>query len=216
MQNILFDLDGTLIDPHEGITKSIQYALGRLEIPTPDDLSWCIGLPLTDSFAKLLGTSDAQTVTKAIGIYRERYAKKGLYENKVYPGIESCLSQLQSRGKSLFLATSKPKVFAKTIIEGFNLSRYFKGIYGSELDGSLSQKTDLIGYIIEQETLRKDETIMVGDRKFDLIGANGQGIRSIGITWGYGSKEEILAHNPTMVCESPDALQELISQSETS
>ncbi|MHA1153456.1 MAG: HAD hydrolase-like protein, partial [Alphaproteobacteria bacterium] len=135
MGDIFFDLDGTLTDPKPGITRSIQYALDKLDrdVPTEDELVWCIGPPLLESFERMLG--DSRLAVTAMSLYRERFADKGLYENGVYPGIENTLSILSESGRRLFIATSKPTVYATRIVEHFELGKFFERVFGPELDG---------------------------------------------------------------------------------
>src|SRR5665213_2239588 len=142
---IFFDLDGTLTDPKPGITRSIQYALHKLEqstIPTEDQLTWCIGPPLRASFVKLLGGEASADL--AVSLYRERFSDVGLYENSLYAGIRDVLSTLRNTGHRLFVATSKPHVFADRIIDHFDLRHHFDHVYGYELDGSRVDKSDLL------------------------------------------------------------------------
>ncbi len=153
--NLLFDLDGTLTDPFPGIRKCISYALDKIgrQLPPRESLRWCIGPPLKDSFAKLLASDDEELVGKAITFYRERFSAVGLFENRVYEGIPEALEALQGDGHTLYVATSKPTVYAERIIDHFNLHRYFKRIYGSELDGTRSDKTSLISHILKRESI---------------------------------------------------------------
>jgi phosphoglycolate phosphatase len=143
---IWFDLDGTLTDPKLGITRSIQYALSRpdRQPPPEDELMWCIGPPLRASLKTLLGTDDL--AVKALSFYRERFADIGIFENEIYLGIEDTLSVLAKSGRRLFVATSKPSVYAERIIDHFKLRFYFERVFGSDLDGRRSDKTDLMGY----------------------------------------------------------------------
>jgi len=204
-ENILFDLDGTLTDPFIGITKCIEYALLEIGRPVPEDLRWCIGPPLHTSFKTLLGdevSAEDDLVKHAMTLYRKRYAEKGINELTVYDGIVDLLDSLNGSGFSVFLATSKPRVYAQEILKNKKLDTYFKTIYGSELDGTRTDKTELIKYIIDSENLAKNSTVMIGDRKFDLIGAAENQIDSIAITWGYGSQEEFSHENPAHIISS--------------
>ena len=191
--NLLFDLDGTLTDPFTGITKCIGYALDMLdrESPPTESLHWCIGPPLKDSFAKLLASDDDVLTERAIAFYRERFGTVGLFENEVYDGIPEMLEALQKSGHTLYVATSKPVVYAERIIDHFGLHRYFKGIFGSELDGTRSDKKSLISYILQRELMAPSETSMIGDREHDIIGAKENGIFGFGVLWGYGTKDEL-------------------------
>ncbi len=209
--NILFDLDGTLTDPRVGIVASIQYALGKLGRTAPVDselLRW-IGPPLRDSFRELLNTTNAVNVEQALAFYRERYSTIGLLENAVYPGIPEALESLRGRGDVLFVATSKPGVFAQRILEHFKLAGYFRGIWGCELDGSLSDKTSLIAHILEQEHLHRAGSVMVGDRSHDAVGALANGIVPIGVLWGYGDEQELIAAKCKLLLRAPAELQQI-------
>lgn len=201
--HVLFDLDGTLTDPQEGITTCIRHALSQLniEIDPVVDLTSYIGPPLHKTFQTLCeGTDLAET---AISLYRERYSELGLYENEVYEGIPECLEQLMGVAESIHVATSKPTVFSERIIDHFELTQYFNKVYGSKLDGSLSDKTELIKHIIDQESLPPKNTVMLGDRRFDMIGAKNHGLKTVGVLWGYGSREELIESRADSLCARP-------------
>jgi len=203
--NLLFDLDGTLTDPFPGITKCILYALDMLDRPLPpgESLHWCIGPPLKDSFAKLLSSDDDALVEKAIAFYRERFGSIGLYENEVYDGIPEALKILKKNGHTLYVATSKPALYAGQIIDHFSLHRYFKRIHGSELDGTRSDKTILISHILEKESILSIEASMIGDREHDIIGAKENGVHGYGVLWGYGTKDELEASGAHAFISTP-------------
>jgi phosphoglycolate phosphatase len=206
MDAIFFDLDGTLTDPKTGITRSIQYALQKLDlpVPTPDELTWCIGPPLRDSFVKLLG-GDSQA-DLAVTLYRERFGDVGLYENAVYPDIEYILSALKRSHGRLFVATSKARVFAERIIEHFGLSSYFERVFGAELDGTRVHKTDLLAYALDKTGVEASRALMIGDRSHDIIGAKNNGMDALGVLYGYGSREELIEAGASHVCASPRAV----------
>jgi phosphoglycolate phosphatase len=210
---ILFDLDGTLSDPKVGITRSIQYALAGLNrpVPTDDDLTWCIGPPLRQSFATLLQTSDLALLTRAIDLYRDRFARVGLFENTLYPEIPDLLQKLRGAGYKCFVATSKPQIFAERIIEHFQLTTLFDGIYGSELDGIRSDKCELLHHIIQLEQLSPQTTMMIGDRKHDIIGAKRHNLTTIGVTYGYGSADELNAHGADYLAHTPTEILTLLA-----
>jgi phosphoglycolate phosphatase len=203
MTTIYFDLDGTLTDPKLGITRSIRYALSKLDRPPPpeDELTWCIGPPLRASLKKLLGTNDL--ADEALSLYRERFTDIGIFENEIYPGIENTLSVLAKSGRRLFVATSKPSVYAKRIIDHFKLTTYFERVFGSELDGRRSDKTDLLGYALQAMGVDPSQAIMVGDRSHDMIGARNNQMTAVGVLYGYGSKEELVAAGAHHVCTTP-------------
>ena len=205
MQNILFDLDGTLTDPKLGITRSIQYALEKLNKPVPacDDLTWCIGPPLLESFLQLLGTNKLALAREALAIYRERFSVIGKFENTVYPEVPELLQTLQRQGFTLFLATSKPEVYAKDILEHFHLAPYFDGIYGSQLNGDLVAKGELIHYIMQHEGFQAESALMVGDRKHDVLGAACCDMKSLGVLYGYGARRELIEAGADFLADTP-------------
>jgi phosphoglycolate phosphatase len=206
MTAIYFDLDGTLTDPKAGITRSIQYALEKLGriAPAEDELTWCIGPPLRATLKKLLGTDDL--AEQALLLYRERFADIGIFENAIYPGIEDTLTALAGSGRRLFVATSKPGIYAERIIDHFKLRAYFERVFGSELDGRRSEKTDLLGYALQTTGVDPSQAIMIGDRSHDMIGARNNGMTAVGVLYGYGSEAELLAAGAHHVCATPRGL----------
>jgi phosphoglycolate phosphatase len=211
MDAIYFDLDGTLTDPKPGITRSIQYALQRLDhhtIPTEDELTWCIGPPLRSSFVRLLGDHAAD---RAVALYRERFSDIGLYENGVYDGIDDVLTELRASGHRLFVATSKAHVFADRIIDHFRLRRHFERVFGAELDGTRADKSHLLEYALKEVSVDPARTLMIGDRSHDMIGAKNNGMKGIGVLYGYGSREELLGAGAQQVCATPGAILGCIS-----
>lgn len=211
-ENILFDLDGTLTEPRKGIVRCIEYSLEKMNYPIPadSDLSNYIGPPLQASFGELLETKDSDLIDTAIFFFRERFREKGQYENSVYDGINELLTKLTQQKKQLFVATSKPEIFAANILNHFNLTQYFTGIYGSLLDGTRSDKTTLIKYLMDEEKLSPEATIMIGDRKHDIAGATSNKLDSIGVLWGYGTKEELKAAEATYLCSSVPDIADLV------
>lgn len=209
---ILFDLDGTLTDPKIGITKSVQYALVKFGIEEPDldKLIPFIGPPLVESFQEFYSLNEEQAQA-AVRYYREYFAKTGMYENAVYPGIIELLAELKSAGKELIVATSKPTVFSEQIIEHFGLTQFFKAIVGSNLDGSRIHKDEVIAFALQDLTgTIYDSVIMVGDRKHDIIGAQKNGIASIGVTYGYGTQEELTQAKPVYSAATVEELGKLL------
>lgn len=206
-QVYLFDLDGTLTDPKEGITKSVAYALEKFDITVKhlDDLCVFIGPPLLDSFMKEYGMSESMA-NDAIRYYREYFSLKGIFENKVYDGIEAMLKMLKEKGHTCIVATSKPEEFARQIIEHFQLQAYFDDVCGATMDGSRSKKGDVIAYALNKHAIKKDAAIMVGDRKHDIIGAHENGLPCIAVLYGYGSREEFIEAKADVIIESVDDL----------
>jgi len=205
VEAILFDLDGTLTDSFEGITRSIQYAvtsLGARE-PTRAELKAYIGPPLRGTFALLLGTEDAQVIERALTLYRERFSVIGLFENEVYADVPRLLAALRAHQYRLYLATSKRRVYAERILAHFSLAHHFARIYGTEFDGRYENKAELIMHILRQEHLVPETTLMIGDRSHDIIAAKQNGMRSIGVTYGYGTNEELVQADPDHICGSP-------------
>lgn len=196
--NILFDLDGTLTDPREGITRSVQHALAKLGIDEPDlqALEHFIGPPLLQCFMHSYDFDEA-TAWQAVNHYRERFREVGLYENRLFDGVGALLQLLQSQQRTLYIATSKPTVFAEQIAKHFGFVQHFKVIYGSELDGTRTDKVELIAHLLEQEQLPRDGTLMIGDRKHDLIGARRNGLHAAAVGYGFGSFSELQAEAPT-------------------
>lgn len=209
---ILFDLDGTLTDPKEGITKSVAYALESFGIHVEDLDSLCkfIGPPLKESFMVYYGLDDAQG-DQAVEKYRERFAVTGLFENKVYPGIREMLELLKEQGKTLLVATSKPSIYARQILEHFDLMKYFAFLSGSELDGTRVDKAEVITYALQENKIQDlSKVIMIGDREHDIIGANKNGIDSIGVLYGYGCREEFEKNHASYVAKQVEELKEIL------
>jgi phosphoglycolate phosphatase len=209
---IFFDLDGTLTDPKPGITRSIQYALRQLDqstIPTEDQLTWCIGPPLRASLVKLLGGEALADL--AVTFYRERFSEVGLYENSVYAGIRDVLSTLRSSGHRLFVATSKAHVFADRIIDHFDLRDHFEQVFGAELDGTRADKSDLLAHALRTTAVDPSRTLMIGDRSHDMVGAKNNGMKGIGVLYGYGSRDELITAGALELCAAPKAILDCIA-----
>lgn len=209
---LFFDLDGTLTDPMQGITRSVQYALRHLGIEVADLRTLCpfIGPPLKESFEKLYGLSDAETDT-AIAKYREYFAPKGIFENRLYEGIPELLADLQSAGATLVIATSKPAPFARRIAEHFGFADRFTLISGSTLDGARTMKSEVIRHALD--TLQITDTssvVMIGDRRHDIEGAAATGLDAIGVLWGYSSREELQTAGATRLAADIEALRALL------
>lgn len=209
---ILFDLDGTLSDPKVGITKSVQYALKKLDIEEPDldKLECFIGPPLQVSFAEYYQLDEERT-QRAIDFYRERFKEKGMFENELYPTIPELLSSLKEQQFTLVVATSKPTIFSEKILEYFKIDYFFDLVVGSNLDGTRTSKTEIIQYIVDKYSdYELNDFIMIGDRKHDIIGANNTGIHSIGVTYGYGSLEELSQYSPTYLVKSVEKIKDIL------
>lgn len=210
---ILFDLDGTLTDPMEGITKSVRHALAfyGIKISSLQELCPFIGPPLKDSFMEYYGFSSEQAV-EAIDKFREYFAEKGIFENKEYPGIKEMLERLRGQGKVLLVATSKPEIFARRILEYFDLTQYFRFIGGANLDETRVKKGEVIRYVLETAGITDiKETVMVGDRQHDVIGAVEAGMECIGVLYGYGDREELERAGAIQIAATVEELSELLS-----
>ena len=192
IKNILFDLDGTLTDPAEGITNALMHAQRRLgrEVSPREKLFVFIGPPLIEMFMSEWGLSRAES-EQALVYYREHFTVKGLFENVPYEGIGECLSDLKAAGMKLFVATSKPEPLSLRILEHFDLLQYFDAVAGSTMDERRTKKGEVIAYALDTYHLDPSETVMVGDREHDVLGAAENGIPCIGVLYGYGSREEL-------------------------
>ena len=203
-QTILFDLDGTLTEPAEGITNSVAYALAKFGITVTDreELLRFIGPPLMDSFMEYYGFDEAKA-RQAVAYYREYFSVKGLFENSVIQGIKELLEELQAAGKQLVVATSKPEYFSLQILEKFGLLSYFTFVAGATMDETRTRKADVIAYALEHISYEaKASTVMVGDRHHDVEGARALGLDAIGVTFGYGSREELQGAGATYVVDT--------------
>lgn len=213
-QYILFDLDGTLTEPKEGITKSVAYALEYYGIHVEDLDTLCpfIGPPLKESFMKFYGF-DEEKAEEAVEKYREYFRPYGVYENELYEGVPELLQVLKEQRKILVLATSKPTVFAKIILEHFELNQYFDYVVGSELDGTRVNKDEVIACALKEAGIEdKSTAIMVGDRKHDILGAKVNGLDCIGVLYGHGSREELEKAGADVIVEMVEKLSEVLSQ----
>jgi len=213
MKNIiLFDLDGTITDPKVGITKSVKYALSHFDVHVedPDTLCHFIGPPLRESFKEFYGLDDDQAEI-AVAKYRERFSQAGIYENEIYEGMAELLQRLKGSGKTLILATSKPIVFAEIVLKHFGIFEHFSFIGGSELNGERSDKYEVIMYALETVGITDvDSCVMVGDRKYDIIGAKAARMSNIGVLYGYGSEDELLAAGVDYLAADVTELGELL------
>lgn len=210
-KTVLFDLDGTLTDPYEGITKSVAYALRHYGIEVSDrrELTCFIGPPLANSFMKYYGFDEKRSY-EAIDVYREYFSVTGIFENEMYDGVSDMLARLKSTGAIVALATSKPTIFARRILDHFDIARYFDCIVGSELDGKRVDKADVISAVIDETNCAKDSAIMVGDRMHDVVGAAKNGIPCVGVTYGYGSREELVCAGARIICDSVTELKKTL------
>ena len=205
LTNVLFDLDGTLTDPAEGIVRCIEHSLTRLEIPCPpySELTRYIGPPLREVFFTICDSHDDELVERAVAVFRERFSTIGLFENTPYPAVSDMLVDLGALSYNLFVATSKPQIYAEKILTHFSLAEHFIEIHGNDLEGRLDDKAELLRDLMIRRKLKPEESIMVGDRKHDVIAAKKNGVKSLAVTWGYGSREELVEAGADYLCEKP-------------
>ncbi len=212
---VLFDLDGTLTDSALGITNCIIYVCEKmnLTVPSMDVLKTFVGPPLTKRFSEVFSLSE-EDAKKALSIYRERFAPIGIFENQVYLGVSDMLKALKDSGCVIALATSKPQIFAEQILKHFKLDTFFDYVSGSDLTGGKQEKTDVMKEALSNMKAEKEKTVMVGDRSFDIEGAKELNVKSIAVTYGYGTMEEIDSCKPDYVADTPGEVAEIILKGE--
>ena len=206
---IFFDLDGTLTESGEGITKSVQYALEKIGKPEEDleKLKVFVGPPLMEQFMKYAGVDEA-TGRKAVEFYRERYEVKGIYENHPYESVEEMLQELKRKGYILEVASSKPEYYVTQILDYFKLSSYFDVVVGSEMNGARTSKSEVIEEALKRINMsdKRNEVLMVGDKEHDVLGARAAGLDCVAVAYGYGTQEELTEANPLKIVDSVDEL----------
>ena len=208
---IFFDLDGTLTDSGPGIVHSVAYALRKLgvEPPEPEKLRPFIGPPLLWIFAHFYGFDEAKS-KEGVRLYREYFTAGGMFENSVYPGVPEALERLREAGFRLAVATSKPEEFSRQIISHFSLDKYFEAVCGAAMDETRTEKADVLRYALETLGATAEESLMVGDREHDVLGAKAVGLPYLGVLWGYGSLEELTDAGASVLAETPEQMAELI------
>lgn len=209
---VFFDLDGTLVDSGEGVRNSVVYALNKfgIEVENKDSLSCFIGPPLTVSFKTFYGFDDEKADT-GVAFYREYYKEKGIFEGYVYDGIEECLKRLKDAGKKIMVATSKPEVFAKMVLEKFGIAKYFDFIAGATIDEKTrSNKIEIMQYAFDSCGVLPKDVIMVGDRLFDIEGAKHFGMECIAVLYGYGSREEFEQYGAEYIVSTPSDVADIL------
>lgn len=208
---VLFDLDGTLTDPAIGITNSVIYALEKSGATPPlrEALYKFIGPPLVYSFKEYCGFTEEEAL-RAVGYYRERFSETGLFENEIYPGIRELLSRLCDSGTKIVLATSKPDVYSERILLHFDIRKYFFFVAGNTLSEIRPEKEDVISYAIESCEIDPSHAVMVGDRKYDILGGKKFGMRTIGVTYGYGGEKELSEAGADELAKDVDELENLV------
>jgi phosphoglycolate phosphatase len=208
-----FDLDGTLIDPSLGLKGCTRHALEALGRACPADevLTSFIGPPLRQMFAALLESDDSTLVEEAVGLFRQRYRERFLVETRLYEDVPVMLQHARSGAAAMFIMTSKPATFAERILDHFAIAPYFDQVYGNGLDGRFDNKADLIGHALAAEGIPSRDALMIGDRAVDVLAANAHGIPTIGVLWGYGSRDELREAGAARLCGTPRELAEYLS-----
>jgi phosphoglycolate phosphatase len=204
--SVLFDLDGTLTNPRVAITASMAHALAEVgaDVPPIEELVWCIGPPLRQNFGRLLGPD------RAAQAYLRRYAIEGVRETTEFPGIEAMLHRIRHAGPRVFLATTKFVDHAEEVLIAFSLRDHFEGVFGARHDGSMGDKRELLRHIIENTGIDPARSVMIGDREHDILGGKTNGIFTIGVTYGFGSREELEHAGADAICDSLEEILELI------
>jgi phosphoglycolate phosphatase len=207
--SVLFDLDGTLTDSLPGIARSIQNVLrilgGGAAIPSEEELRWCVGPPLRDLFQRLLMTTDQSIIEKAVELYIERYEVIGFRESRVFPGVPEMLAMV-APGRRLILVTSKLTESAEKVLAEFSLRKYFAGVYGTDHHGKPSDKAELVKTAIRNHQCSQATTAIVGDRHHDIVAGKSVGLYAVGVTYGYGTREELIKAGADQICNTPAEL----------
>lgn len=208
---IIFDLDGTLSDSKEGITKSVQYALGKVGIieENLDDLEHFVGPPMVEQYMKTYGM-DKEKAFETLVYYRERYTPIGIYETKAYPGVKEILDALKNNDYKIGMATSKPEGMAEEVAKFLEIYEYFDIICGADLKGPRQSKADVLNKLFENSSFVKEQSVLVGDTHYDIEGANEVGIDSVGVNWGMGTKEEMMTAGAVEVFDEYESLIEYL------
>jgi phosphoglycolate phosphatase len=209
---VLLDLDGTLSDSKPGIAGSFRYTLGQMghDPDAAGDLTWAVGPPITVSMSQLLQQYGDGRVEQAVGIYRARYSEVGIFGCTVYPGVVGMLDALRDAGLTMYIATSKRRDFADRVIDHLALRSYVRGVYGALPGGGLDEKQDLLAHILSVENVAASKAVMIGDRLHDILAARHNDIRPIGVLWGYGGWDELMAAGADAVATQPDEVVRLV------
>jgi phosphoglycolate phosphatase len=212
INNIIFDLDGTLVDSGRGILNSLRYAIKRLgfQVDLDPDLRWVIGPPMEQVMVRLLNGHSETEISKAVTVFRERYNSKGVQETVLYPGIAQMLTKVRALGKKMYIGTSKPHDTAVVVCERLKIKHFFQGMYGRRLDVKDHNKADLIKLLISSEAIKPKETVVVGDCKHDIDAAHNNGLMTIGVTYGYGTRRELIQSGADVLCDKPEKIPNFI------
>ena len=211
MFTVFFDLDGTLVDSKEGITRCIQKTLEELgaDVPSADELEWCIGPSLRHSFTLLLG--EGADIEGAVETYREHYAEGGIYEADIYDGLGDMLEELQAMGARMYITTSKLEAAAREVAEHFGLTHYIDQVFGSQPNGEREDKTELLAFALAETESDPAKAVMIGDRYYDIFGAKNNGVANIGVMWGFGAADELREAEADMLAGHPEEVPEIVS-----
>lgn len=212
LKNILFDLDGTISDSREGVVGCFQHTLKELTGLYSEEsmIMNLIGIPIRTIFSELLQTDDEQLITKAIYIYREKYTEIGITGNSVYPGIVELLSTLNKTEYHVYVVTMKNTWDSEKVIRHLGFDHLIRKIYGPNFEGYPDNKAELIRLALNENNLSRDETVMIGDRKEDILAGKSNNIRTIGVTYGFGSNKEITEASPDVISHSPEDILQAI------
>lgn len=208
-RSVIFDLDGTITDSAPGIINSVEYALQKMSVRyyNKDELYSFVGPPLHESFQKYCNCTEEESFT-AVATFREYFSEKGMYENTLYPGMLQLLEDLFNKNVPLYIATSKPEFYCRQILHNFNIASFFKDIAGSSMDGSGTEKTEVIAALLKRNDV--SEAVMVGDRLHDIQGARSNGLYALGVVYGYGSVDELKNARADYICEDITSLHDFL------
>jgi len=212
VENIIFDLDGTLIDSRSGVLNSLRYAIRKLgfQADLDQDLSWVIGPPVEEVMIRLINGYSETEIAKAVSVFRDHYNSEGLQGTILYPGVAEVLTELRALGKRMFIGTTKPHDTAVIFCEHLKIKHFFQSMYGRRLDVKEYNKTDLIKLMLLSEAVKPKETVVVGDRRYDIEAAHGNGLKAIGVTYGYGTYGELIQSGADALCHDPRRLADFI------
>jgi phosphoglycolate phosphatase len=215
--DLLFDLDGTLTDSRDGIVRCYQHALAELgrAVPPASDLGAFVGPPLASCFRSLLQTDDCETIERAVASYRRRYEERGMFENSLYPGIADALAALAHEGHRLYVVTAKPASYATRILEHFTIDAFFQAVYGPEMGQRYFDKGMLVETALKTSAIPPEVAYMAGDRSDDVAAAKENGVHAIGVTWGYGGRDELIQSGADVLIQSPSDLVAYIRSTES-
>jgi phosphoglycolate phosphatase len=210
-KNILFDLDGTILDSYDGVVSSFIETLLHFDhqAPPKEELAWCIGPPLEYSYNILLPNREKDHIDRLVMHNRKIYGEKWVFHCKLFPGMRELIAQLAEK-KSLYTATAKPQIYAQTILTNLGIDQYFTKIYGSNIDGSLENKTELVAHIFQKEEINIDNSVLIGDTKYDIIAAQNNKMDVIGVKWGYADEGDFEKYKPSVICSDIKELASLL------